>query len=70
MKLPTEIVCTDDTTITTNNFPGSLNIFMDALNKKPQNPRVKKNLNGNPAAESKSSANTTDRSAETIISDF
>ena len=70
MKLPTEIVCTDDTTITTNNLPGSLHIFMDALNKKPQNPRVKKDLNGNSAAESKPSANTTDRSAEPIISEF
>ena len=69
MKLPTEIVCTDDTTITTNNLPGYLHIFMDALNKKPQNPRVKKGLNGNPAAESNPSANTTDRSAEPIISE-
>ena len=70
MKLSTEIVCTDDTTITTNNLPGSLHIFMNALNKKPQNSRVKKDLNGNPAAESKRSANTTDRSAELIISEF
>ena len=70
MKLPTEIVCTDETTITTYNLPGSLHIFVDALNKKPQNPRVKKDLNGNPAAESKPSANTTDRSAEPIISEF
>ena len=70
MKLPTEIVCTDETTITTNNLLGSLHIFMDALNKKPQNPRVKKDLNGNPAADSKPSPNTADRSAEPITSEF